>query len=184
MKTKMIIQLITGVVLVALLGCNTTSDLNINSIKRPVAFPQDYFGIYKGVLHIKNSRGTQEVDMEYHLLPSQEPDKYIYKLVYDGNARDYTLITQDAVKGVYAVDENNGIILPTYLNNHALHSFFSVSGNLLTSRAEFFQDHMTFEILFAPLEGHETGGKDDIPVVTGYDITTFQKAVLIKSKSK
>ena len=43
-------------------------------------FPQDFYGIYKGDLHITNARGKQTIQMEFHLNSTDSIGKYQYML--------------------------------------------------------------------------------------------------------
>ncbi|MCF2873555.1 MULTISPECIES: hypothetical protein [unclassified Tenacibaculum] len=168
-----------------LIGCKIEKTSNYDlekAVKTSLIFPNDFIGIYKGKLQIDNPKGSQEIDMEYHLLPTDSVGKFEYKLVYNGKARNYFLIEKNKEKGIYEVDENNGIILPTYLNSNTLHSFFEVQGSLLSSRTKFSKDQLEFEILFTKLKNKvKSGGtSEEVPEVFGYPITVFQKAILYK----
>lgn len=160
------------------------SEDTVPNIAPALHFPDDFLGKYNGTLDIKSPRGAQSLPMEFHLLPTDTTGRYTYTLVYDGQPRDYTLVTLDKDKGLYEIDENNGIILPSYLDQNTLHSFFEVQGNLLTTRMQFKQDEMLFEILFAATKNKVTtgGSSADIPEVAGYPISTFQKARLVRSR--
>ena len=87
--------------------------------KDSLQFPQDFFGVYKGDLVIKNSRGTQTIGMEFHLNKTDSIGKYQYMLVYIMNGerqeRKYNLIEKNVEKGEYVFDENNGIFLDAKL---------------------------------------------------------------------
>ncbi|CAM1343923.1 hypothetical protein [Tenacibaculum amylolyticum] len=146
-------------------------------------FPNDFLGIYLGELQITTSKGAQKIPMEFHLLKTDSIHKYEYKLVYDESPRNYTLVVIDKEKGIFEIDENNGIALPAYTNDNVLYSFFEVQGNFLSTRLDFNKkDELTFEILFSKLDKKtQTGGTSkEIPIVYGYPITVFQKAILKK----
>lgn len=166
------------------LGCNHQTDSKVKTSQFPseasLLFPDDALGVYKGTLNISNPRGEQTIPMEFHLLATDSLNQYDYVLIYNEQPRNYTLITKDPEKGIYEVDENNGIILPTYLNNNTLHSFFEVNNNLLSSRLHFFQDRVDFEILFASQQQKIPSGSGDEVKVFGIPISTFQKATLYK----
>lgn len=164
------------------LGCKNESKITKvkNQTEEKLRFPDDFLGIYKGTLVINNSRGKQEIPMEYHLLKTDTIGKYKYKLVYNGSPRNYYLLEKNKEKGIYEVDENNGIILPTHLKNNTLYSFFEVQGNLLHSRTKFHKNHLMFEILFIPLKQKIKSGGDNYPSIFGYSISTFQIATLKK----
>lgn len=152
-----------------------------------LSFPETYFGIYEGDLYITSQNGTTNIPMEFHLLPIEgEKDKYQYTIVYITNEirqeRQYTLITKDAEKGVYTIDENNGILLDAKVWTNKLYSMFEVQGSLLTTQLTFEADHMIFEITFSRKEvANKSGTTDEKPIeVLSYPITTVQKGVLKK----
>jgi len=181
------LYLLLFVMAVLLTSCNQESKEKLTfkeneekEIKK--VFPEDFLGVYKGDLNIHNPRGVETIPMEFHLLATDSIGKFDYKLVYNGQARNYTLLERNKESGFYEVDENNGIILPSkYLNNH-LYSFFEVQGNMLTTRLEFEHNKIHFEILFAAKKHKTTTGgiSDNIPEVFGFPITVVQKAILFK----
>lgn len=152
-------------------------------------FPDDYLGIYKGILNITSSKGDQTLEMEFHLKATEEKEKYQYTIVYivEGSRqeRKYHLLVKDKERGIFEVDENNGIILTAQFFNGVLYSMFEVQGNMLTTTERFYDDKMEFEITFANKEQKLlTGGtSEEIPEVISYPITVVQKAILYKQKS-
>lgn len=152
-------------------------------------FPDDYLGIYKGTLHITSSKGNQDLEMEFHLKATEEKEKYQYTIVYivDGNRqeRKYHLLVKDKEKGIFEVDENNGIVLTAQFFNGVLYSMFEVQGNLLTTTERFYEDKMDFEITFANKKQKVVSGgtSEEIPEVVSYPITVVQRAILYKQKS-
>ncbi|APY01413.1 hypothetical protein [Lacinutrix venerupis] len=148
-------------------------------------FPEDYFGIYKGDLHITNAKGKQSIGMEFHLTATDSAEIYNYKIVYifngERNDRNYTLKTVDKDKGEYIIDENNGIILGAKLVDNVLYNVFEVQGNLLMTTEAFYNDYMTFEIVFSGKDSKTTtkATEDDTEVIS-YPITVTQKARLLK----
>ena len=157
---------------------------SISSQEKKDVFPDDFTGEYKGTLVIDSQRGTQEISMEFHLKKTDSVHKYDYKLIYNGQPRNYTLIIKDREKGICKVDENNGIVLPSRFSGNTLYSFFEVQGNFLSSRFDFQKDTLIFEILFSNTKDKTTSGgtSDQIPKVYGFPISTVQKAVLKKMK--
>ncbi|WP_452597757.1 hypothetical protein [Pontimicrobium sp. MEBiC01747] len=151
-----------------------------------IQFPQDYFGIYKGNLNIINSRGTQTIGMEFHLQPTDSVGKYKYTIVYimEGNRqeRKYNLITKNAAKGDYIVDENNGILLDAKQIGNTLYSMFEVQNNLITTTERFYKNAMDFEITFTDTKQKtESTAEGEDPInVTSYPIGGIQKAHLVK----
>ncbi len=149
-------------------------------------FPQDFYGIYKGDLHITNAKGEQTIPMEFHLKATDSIGKYQYMLVYVMNGerqeRKYNLIEKDASKGEYIVDENNGILLDAKRIDNTLFSMFEVQGNILTTTECFYKDSMDFEITFANKSQQTKSGTtgEDATEVISYPISVLQKAHLIK----
>jgi hypothetical protein len=122
--------------------------------------------------------------MEFHLKKTDSAHRFNYILMYNNNPRNYTLVVKDKEKGIYEVDENNGIILPSRFSNNTLYSFFEVQGNLLSSRFSFSEEELDFEILFSATKNKTTTGglSKEIPEVFGYPISVVQKAILKKEK--
>ncbi|WP_075341599.1 hypothetical protein [Tenacibaculum agarivorans] len=145
-------------------------------------FPEAFLGKYKGSLEISTKKGNQTIPMEFHLTKTDKDSVFNYILVYNKSPRNYLLKIVDKEKGMYNIDENNGIILPASYNKKVLHSFFEVQGNFLSTRLAFNANQIDFEILFSKLENKvKTGGTSkDIPEVFGYPIAVFQKAILTK----
>lgn len=144
--------------------------------------PSDFTGIYAGKLIITNANGSQEIDMEFHLLPTDTIGKYKYTIIYNKQARNYSLIEKDKEKGLYTIDENNGIVLEAYFTNNTLYSIFEVQGNLITTTEHFQEAFMDFEIMFSNTAKQVKSGygTDESPEVTSYPILGVQKARLYK----
>jgi hypothetical protein len=162
------------------------SFLNLSAQKSNSNFPEAYFGNYKGDLIINNSSGTQTVGMEFNFKATDSIGKYEYQIVYiiDGKRqeRNYNLITQDATKGDYIIDENNGILLSAKLFENRLYSVFEVNGNLLFTTETFYDDHMIFEIMFSKKKEESASGEvvENQPEVLSHPVTVSQRAKLIK----
>jgi hypothetical protein len=151
-------------------------------------FPEDFFGTYKGDLEIISTQGKQTIQMEFHLKPTDSIGKYDYIIVYimNGNRqeRNYSLLEIDKTKGLYTIDENNGILIDAKCMGATLFSMFEVQGNILTTTERFYDDAMDFEITSASKQhSNASKTKDENPVdVISYPITVWQKANLVKQK--
>lgn len=165
--------------------CFLTSFLGFSQSKK-TTFPEAFFGKYKGKLIITNANGSQEIDMEFHLLPTDTIGKYHYVIIYKSDKinqeRKYTLLEKDKTKGQYVVDENNGILLNTTFANNALYSIFEVQGGLLTTTEHFYENYMDFEIMYSLKEKVEKSGNTDeeTPEVLSYPVISVQKAKLYR----
>ena len=153
---------------------------------KSIDFPDDYFGIYKGDLHISSEKGDQNIPMEFHLLATDSVATYAYTLVYgEGEAkqiRSYNLIEKNKEKGTYVVDENNGIFLEIRVVDNKMYTLFEVQENLLTTFITFESGYLDFEIIFAPTTKQTTTYAEDEKKteVISYPITTLQRARLQK----
>lgn len=156
--------------------------LFVRAQKKDFSFPEDALGKYTGVLHIDSQRGTQKIPMEFHLTKTDSLHAFTYQLIYNGQPRNYTLVIKDKEKGICEVDENNGIVLPSRFSGNTLFSFFEVQGNFLSTRFQFEEDELFFEILFSNTKDKTTTGgiSKEIPTVYGFPISVIQKAVLKK----
>lgn len=153
---------------------------------KDAVFPEDFFGVYVGTLHMSSSNESKQIPMEFHLLPTEENEVYTYQLVYgtgEGKqVRHYVLKVKDKEHGVYEVDEQNGIRLENRVVDNKMYTLFEVQGSLLTTFITFESDHLLFEIIFSDITKKQTSGgqEKDIPEVFSYPISVVQKARLIK----
>ncbi|MEM9722957.1 MAG: hypothetical protein AAGA10_27060 [Bacteroidota bacterium] len=162
------------------LGLFVVVNLSFAQGENPV-FPDSYLGSYQGTLNIYLLDGKiQEVPMEFHLTRTDAENRYAYTLVYDGQAREYTLVVLDKEKGLYELDENNGIILPTRFANNILFSFFQVDSTFLSSRLAFSGKNLNFEILSTQLGEKVETGKNLEMDIYGFPIKGLQQASLTR----
>ncbi|AXG68420.1 hypothetical protein KORDIASMS9_00635 [Kordia sp. SMS9] len=149
------------------------------------AFPKEYTGTYAGNLNIADASGVlQNVPMELTLKPTEDPKKYSYTLSYivakKKDERKYTLIVVDPEKGLYDLDENNGVILRANYMRQTLFSTFEVNNRILNSSVEFRNDGRVFFtiIVTEKADPRKTGGEK--LSVTSYNAVVLQKAALRK----
>ncbi len=171
------------IIILMFVSCASAQDLKIENDS--LQFPQDFYGFYKGDLHMTTSKGNRTIGMEFHLNPTDSIGKYQYMLVYIMNGerqeRKYNLITKDASKGEYIVDENNGILLDAKLIDNTIYSMFEVSESIITTTERFYKGAMDFEITFSDKKKIISGTEDEEPTeVISYPIGGRQKAHLIK----
>jgi len=159
--------------------------------KDSLTFPETWEGIWAGELDIYNAKGkAQTLPMELHILPIDSSDNHTFYIIYGedkvAGKRPYELVTIDAEKGLYAVDEKNSIQMEAYLLGNTLIQRFEVMGNMLITINEKIDDNtITWQIISGSLEAVSTTGKEkiegeDIPEVKGYPIGVLQKAILKK----
>ncbi len=170
-------------------GCNLKeTDISPTSKTEEVLpekdFPESWLGKYEGNLEIFNSLGkTMDVKMGLEIEETDSSDIFRFAIIYGKDktqqVRDYRLITKDKEKGLYAIDEQNSIILDNYFLNRKLICRFGVMDNLLLSTYEKKGKNIEFEILMGKEAVVDTtGGKDSIPSVNNYSLNVRQIAVL------
>ncbi len=155
------------------------------ALAQNLGFPDAYLGNYEGKLQIFGAQ-VQEIDMKFELQKTDTAGKYIYTLIYIApnrtDERKYFLIEKDKIKGIYQVDENNGIILNARFVANSLISIFEVEGNVIYSCFTFENQNLIFEIISSNKANIEKSGgtSTEIPEVLAYPVTGYQKAVLKK----
>lgn len=125
--------------------------------------------------------------MELHILSTDTVGRYTWKMVYDKSARHYTLIAKDAAKGLYVIDEHNGIILENQLFDNTFFSGFEVMESLLACSYRLEGKQLIFEIFsMNKKKVQKTGNvpEKEIPEVLAFPSQVMQRAVLTRSKQK
>jgi hypothetical protein len=90
------------------------------------SFPSTWVGDWSGKLEIFNVTGKlQELPMELHIHPLDTvPEAFTFAIVYGedkvAGLRAYELVTVDAAKGRYLMDEKNSIKMEAYYVNGKL----------------------------------------------------------------
>ena len=149
---------------------------------------QQWLGIWKGNLVIHSPEGKkQEIPMQLHILSTDTIGRYAWTIIYDKSPRNYTLIAKDAGKGLYVIDENNGIILENQLFANTFFSSFEVMDNLLTCSYRLEGEKIVFEIFsMNKKKALKTGNIPDkeIPEVTAYPSQVMQRAILTNTSKQ
>ncbi len=149
------------------------------------AFPKEYVGTYAGNLSIADASGViQNVPMELVIKPTEDPKKYSYTMAYivsnKKDERKYTLVVVDPEKGLYDLDENNGIVLRANYMRQTLFSTFELNNRILHSRVEFNNDGRVFFSISVTEKAGARNTGDEKLAVTSYHTTIIQKAALRK----
>jgi len=170
--------------LICLSGVFFLSAQNDSSV--PV-FPDSWVGDWSGDLMIYSAEDPQVFPMQLKIHPTDEAGTYSWTIIYgEGEMRSerpYFLLTKDAKKGHYAIDEKNSILLDAYLKDQSLLCRFQVGGSMLLTENELRGEEMYFQIIAGNLEPiGKTGGEeingDEIPEVLSYPVGVMQKAIL------
>ncbi|MCU0714136.1 MAG: hypothetical protein MUC43_18930 [Pirellula sp.] len=115
---------------------------------------------------------NQKFTVQLFVSPSKTPNRWTWQITYTGAAgksvRDYELVAIDESKGLYVLDEKNGIKLPATLFEDSLHFHFAVSGQTLWSRYRIVTNGETsieYELVTAASQDATTTGTDEIEVI-------------------
>jgi hypothetical protein len=147
--------------------------------------PTEYLGNYKGELKIFAPQEVKNLQMEFEISATDTIGQYHYILKYIDtertDVRNYKLISNKAEKGIFTLDENNGIKIPTTFVNNSLQSLFKVQNSLLASKISFIENAAVFEISMAnTTRVDSTQTYDGNFKVEGFPIGTYQIAKLKK----
>ncbi len=156
-------------------------------------FPAKWIGIWSGTLQmLPNSELQPEIEVSLQIEKSNEAGTYIWKTTYKTPTglvvKDYLLRETDAEKGLFEMNEQNGILIPSSFLGNELWSLFEVGGVLLTAIYQFSPESISLTISSARrADEMRSGGvilnNDSIPVVISYPVYAIQKVILKKSKS-
>ncbi|WP_430411521.1 hypothetical protein [Kordia sp.] len=149
------------------------------------AFPKEYVGTYAGNLNVADASGVlQNVPMELSITATEDPKKFDYTLSYivskKKDERKYTLIVVDYEKGLFDLDENNGIVLRANYMRQTLFSTFEINNRILNSRVEFNNDgRVFFSITVTEKTNPRKTGSEKLEVIS-YHTITIQRGTLRK----
>lgn len=149
-------------------------------------------GIWEGSLNIypRDQLPQSQVDMRLEVL-ALDSTTYSWTLQYgsgsEADIRSYELRIKDVRKGLYEIDEKNGIVLKMQQFDNQFISWFEVMGSQLVMTYTFLDPELLFEVRsMRPANYDITGdtimGQDTIPLVKNYQSSVFQKAILKRTK--
>ncbi|MEO1263337.1 MAG: hypothetical protein AAFZ15_31295 [Bacteroidota bacterium] len=153
-------------------------------------FPQSWEGKWSGLIEIfKDTGKVQTLPMQLHILPidSAAVPSWTWTIIYgedqESGKRPYELVTLDATKGHYMIDEKNSIKMEGYFIGGQFYQWFEVQGNRLLIRADKVGASIVWEIVVGgtrPVSttGDSTFDNEEIPPVLTYEIGTVQRALL------
>jgi photosystem II stability/assembly factor-like uncharacterized protein len=155
-------------------------------------FPSAWAGRWKGEVKVHGVEGqTPAFTMERVIGAGTSAGRWQWTIIYDGAAgrqeRAYELIADDAARGLYTVDEKNGIKLPARFIDGVLYSTFEVQGNRISMREELQKPGTADERLLVELQTHTAesavkSGGGEVPEVLGWTPSNVQKASLVRVK--
>ena len=159
----------------------TRAFVNCDSI-----FPKCFIGNWKGKLQwMIAGKPAQEFTMQLNIQPADSAGQYTWQIIYGDDNKDsrpYILKPADTAKGHWVIDEQNGIILDSYVHGNSVHGAFTVKGNTIVNNYKIMEGMMHVEFFSINLkEKNQTGkGTEDSPFVENYRIKSYQTGVLLK----
>lgn len=155
----------------------------------PAAIVKDWSGVWKGTVRNQvDVERSSTFEMQLTVEPA-DANSLRWQIVYDGEAgksvRDYQLFVDDAAQGKYTLDEKNGILLPARLLGQTLTFHFSVQDQHLWTSYKFVAGdtpRIEFDLVSSSaVSPTRSGGKGEIPEVTGFSVTSHQQATLLRT---
>lgn len=165
-------------------SCNAQKLSSVIEKDKNADFPTSWTGYYEGDLVIYGIDSIKQVvKMGLNIEPITD-STYTWVISYmldKVDKRNYELQILDKAKGIYQIDEKNGILLEAnYFNEHLI-SRFGVSNALLDISYSKIDDAIYFTVISGKREGNKKEIEEEgIPDVFGYQVNGFQKAFLQK----
>jgi len=163
-------------------------------VKQPVMFsvsdfPKEIQGLWKGDLKIFGRDGKDMIiPMQLSVQKTDSDSILTWKMTYDKQPpRNYQLHIKDRAKGLYHVDEQNGIIISARLAGNELVSNYEVMGNHMTVIYDLRnRDYLLFKVNMwkknsGIISGDTINNGDTIPKVTSFLPLTYQIGILKKN---
>lgn len=158
-------------------------------------FPDSWIGTWTGDLNIwKGSTIVQTIPMQTIIAPTDKPEEYQWMTTFGDKAateKPYLLKVIDREKGLYVIDEQNSIIIESYLFDNKLVSWYTVMGSLIQATFEKRGAEIIFEILAGREEpisitgGEKIEGEEEaIPEVKTMPFNVMQRAVLRRNENQ
>jgi hypothetical protein len=144
-------------------------------------FPEKWVGTWSGMMHIyKAGKIVDSVAVTHLIKPGERSGDFTWRTEYasvkNPVVKDYVLRIKDAARGLYVIDEGEGLELTSYLMGSRLLSTFEVSGIFLTANYELRGEELIFEVTSGKKDAATGGG------VTNYSVNTLQRVVLKRAE--
>lgn len=156
---------------------------------QPGNFPQSWVGNWKGELSWYQGANPvpKKVKMELRIQPTDSSHKFSWQIIYGAATEDnrpYTLVAVDTAKGHWVIDENNGIVLDQYMIAGKFCGAFTVQNSTIVNNYWLEKDKLNIEFYNISAQPVAITGKgtEESPSVNSYQVKTYQKAILERSK--
>lgn len=149
-------------------------------------FPHTFIGNWKGKMQwMVAGKPSQTFSMQLRIQPADTAGQYTWQIIYGDDNKDnrpYILKPVDTAKGHWIVDENDGILLDSYVHGNAVHGAFTVQGNTIVDNYKVENGKMYVEFFSIKLSDKKQSGKgtEETPFVDSYRISSYQTGILTK----
>jgi hypothetical protein len=155
-------------------------------------FPKCFIGNWKGTMQwMIAGKPTRPFTMRLNIQQSDTAGQYTWQIIYGDSStplridnRPYILKPIDTAKGHWIIDENDGIILDSYVHGNSIHGAFTVQGNTIIDNYSIEDGKMRVEFFSIKLDDKKQSGKGtaETPFVDSYLISSYQTGWLTKVK--
>lgn len=159
---------------------------SINSLSQAKQFPIDFIGNWKGQIEWRrNGKPSQQFSMQLKIQPTDSIGQYTWQIIYGDDNKDkrpYILKPVDTAKGHWVVDENDGILLDSYVHGNAMHGAFTVNDNTIVDNYVVENGKMRVEFFSIKMNNKKQSGKgtEETPFVDSYPVVSYQAGILTK----
>lgn len=162
---------------------------SVTVFSQSLHFPQSWVGNWKGELNWYQGVNPvpKKVNMELRIQPTDSSHKFSWQIIYGSPTQDnrpYTLVAVDTAKGHWVIDENNGIVLDQYMIAGKFCGAFTVQNSTIVNNYWLEEGRLYIEFYNISAKPVTITGKgtEESPSVSSYQVRTYQKAILERSK--
>jgi hypothetical protein len=149
------------------------------TIQAQVSFAEKCLGTWKGTMYISAQNEVKDsIPVQFTVADHPDAGAHSWKMEYISPSqpitKDYILRQIDLEKGLYAIDEGDGVVLDAYLFGNSLFSSFEVNDLYITTTYQIQEDqHLIFDLIVS--KKGQTTSKGEIQ---NYVINNRQRVVL------
>lgn len=166
----------------------TWSGVDDPPVETGPALPASFVGTWDGSMKMYGGDGAlgQEVPMRIEVEAAEPGGAQPFRLIYGDPAtspvRDYQMVPVEGEKNHFLHDEQNGILLDTYLVGDTLYSQFEIGNVRIDSRFRVEGDTLISEMTtFGVTASRDTRpSADDTTIVRSYPLRGVQIARLVR----